>query len=142
MWHGGWCWRYVAPRLREAGHAVYTPTLTGLGERVHLYHVDVDLHTHIRDVVNVIEFEDLRDVILVGHSFGGTITPAIAEQVPDRIARLVNIDGPLPQHGRALSDLIGDTWGFFLAHAVSSDDTGRIQPIPDWTFGVTGTDLV
>ena len=141
MWHGGWCWRYLTPRLREAGHDVYTPALTGLGERLHLNHDDIDLNTHIRDIVNLIEFEELRDVILVGHSFGGTLAPAIAEQVPDRVARLVNIDGPLPVHGLCLKDLIGDTWDFFLAHAVDPGDAGRIQPIADWTFGVSGADL-
>lgn len=141
MWHGGWCWRYVAPQLRQAGHDVYTVTLTGLGERVHLCHEDIDLNTHIRDVVNVIEFENLRDVILVGHSFGGTIAPAIAEQIPDQIACLVNVDGPIPVHGKDLKDLIGDAWGFFLNHAIDPDDPWRIQPVPDWTFGVTGADL-
>ncbi|NUM46289.1 MAG: alpha/beta hydrolase [Anaerolineales bacterium] len=141
MFHGGWCWKKVAPLLRSAGHEVYTPTLTGLGERVHLANPEVDLDTHIQDIVNLVMYEDLHDVILVGHSFGGSLAPAIVEKIPERIAHLVNLDGPLPENGKALKDLIGDTWGFFLQNAILPGDEGRIQPIADWTFGVSGTDL-
>jgi len=70
-WHGGWCWRKLTPRLREAGHDVLTPTLTGLGERRHLLRREVNLTTHIQDVANVLEYEDARDVVLVGHSYAG-----------------------------------------------------------------------
>lgn len=141
MWHGGWCWQKVAPRLRAAGHEVYTPTLTGLGERSHLRPATIDLNTHIQDVVNVFEYEDLHDVILVGHSFGGTLASLVAEKIPDRIAHLVNLDGPLPEDGRALKDLIGDTWDFFQKNAIDPAAPEWINPIPDWTFGVSGTDL-
>ena len=72
-WMGGWCWQYLTPRLRTAGHDVYTPTLTGLGERVHLARPEVDLDTHLQDVVNLIEYEDLRDVLLLGHSYAGIV---------------------------------------------------------------------
>ena len=71
--HGGWCWQRLAPALRAAGHEVYTPTLTGLGERAHLVHCDVDLDTHITDVTSMLLYEDLTDVILVGHSYGGMV---------------------------------------------------------------------
>ena len=70
-WHGGWCWRRVTSILREAGHAVFTPTLTGLGERAHLLSPEIDLDTHIRDVLGVIKYEDLQNLILVGHSYAG-----------------------------------------------------------------------
>jgi pimeloyl-ACP methyl ester carboxylesterase len=142
MWHGGWCWKKVAALLRAAGHEVYTPTLTGLGERVHLQYQDIDLNTQIQDVVNVFEYEDLHEAILVGHSFGGTMAPLIADRIPERIAHLVNLDGPLPEAGKALKDLIGDTWDFFQKNAIDLRDQGRIQPIADWTFGVSGADLV
>ncbi len=141
MWHGGWCWKKVTPFLRRAGHEVHTPTLTGLGERVHLARPEMDVDVHILDVVNLVMYEELHNVILVGHSFGGSLAPAIVEKIPERIAHLVNLDGPLPENGKALKDLIGDTWGFFLQNAILPGDEGRIQPISDWTFGVSGPDL-
>ena len=70
-WHGGWCWQRVADRLRSGGHIVFTPTLTGLGERSHLLRAGIDLKTHIADVVNVMKWEQLSDVVLCGHSYGG-----------------------------------------------------------------------
>src|SRR5437660_372527 len=88
-WHGGWCWQRVATLLRAAGHEVYTPTLTGLGERAHLIGKEVDLDTHIQDVLNVLEFEDLADVRLVGHSFGGMVVTGVVDREPARIAELV-----------------------------------------------------
>ena len=141
MWHGGWSWKKVTPLLQAAGHVVYTPTLTGLGERVHLPHAGIDLATHIQDVVNVFEYEDLSDVILVGHSFGGSLASVIADKIPHRIAHLVNLDGPLPEDGKSLMVLVSDFWDFFSAHAIVPGDEERIQPIADWTFGVSGPDL-
>lgn len=141
MWHGGWCWKRVVPFLRAAGHEVYTPTLTGLGERVHLAKPEIDIDVHIQDVVNLVMFEDLHKVVLVGHSLGGFLVPAIAERIPERLAHLVNLDGPIPEDGKALSQLIGDIWDFFVKNAIRPDDEWRIQPIADWTFGVSGVDL-
>jgi pimeloyl-ACP methyl ester carboxylesterase len=80
-WQGGWSWRRVVPHLRASGHAVYTPTLTGLGERAHLLGCVEGLDTHVNDVLGVIEYEDLEDVVLVGHSYGGVVTTAVAEVV-------------------------------------------------------------
>src|SRR4051794_30531978 len=96
---GGWCWRWVAPRLRSAGHEVYAPTLTGLGERVHLASPDTDLETHIRDIDNVLRFEDLTDVVLVGWSYGGMIVAGAADRAPERIAQLVYLDADAPRDG-------------------------------------------
>ena len=98
-WHGGWCWNRVAPLLRAKGHDVYTPTLTGLGERVHLASPEVDLSTHVTDVVNVIEFEDLRNVILMGHSYGGQVITGVAGVIPQRIAQLAYLDAVVPNDG-------------------------------------------
>jgi pimeloyl-ACP methyl ester carboxylesterase len=103
-WHGGWCWQRVTPLLRAAGHEVFTPTLTGLGERVHLAHPDIDLHTHIADVVNVLTFEDLHQVLLVGHSYGGAVSTGVAEQVPERLAHLVYLDAPVLEDGQSVAD--------------------------------------
>jgi pimeloyl-ACP methyl ester carboxylesterase len=96
-WLGGWCWQRVARRLREDGHDVYPVTLTGLGERVHLASPDVDLETHITDVANLIQFEYLHDVVLLGHSYGGLVVTGAADRIPERISELVCLDtAPLP----------------------------------------------
>jgi pimeloyl-ACP methyl ester carboxylesterase len=105
--HGGWCYQRVARRLREAGHEVYAPTLTGLGERAHLLDGSVDLHRHIEDVVAVLHYEDLRDVILVGHSYGGMVITGVADRAHDRIGRLVYLDAATPLNGQSLRDVAG-----------------------------------
>jgi pimeloyl-ACP methyl ester carboxylesterase len=102
--HGGWCWHHVAKRLRAAGHAVFTPTLTGLGERRHLLSADTDLETHITDVLNMMLFEDLSDVILVGHSYGGMVITGVADRARARIQQLVFLDAAIPRDGEALID--------------------------------------
>lgn len=102
---GGWIWRQVADSLRAAGHAVYTPTLTGLGERVHLARPDIDLDTHTQDVVNVLLFEDLHGVVLVGHHTGGVVISAVAERIPERIAQLVYLDAVVLHDGECFADL-------------------------------------
>ena len=91
-WLGGWCWQRIARRLRDDDHDVYPATLTGLGERVHLASPQVDLETHITDVVNLIEFEDLHDVMLLGHSYGGLVVTGVADRIPERISELVYLD--------------------------------------------------
>jgi pimeloyl-ACP methyl ester carboxylesterase len=112
-WHGAWCWRKVTPLLRAHGHDVFTPTLTGLGERSHLAHPLLGLETHIRDVVNTLTYEDLSEVILLGHSNGGTLITAVAERVPARLAHLVYLDAFVPEDGQATLDLVAfprETW--------------------------------
>jgi pimeloyl-ACP methyl ester carboxylesterase len=105
--HGGWCYTRVARILRDAGHEVHAPTLTGLGERAHLLNEDVDLDMHIRDVVAGLFYEDLRDVILVGHSYGGMVITGIADRAVDRIGRLVYLDAANPVNGQSLVDVAG-----------------------------------
>lgn len=111
-WGGSWAFRRVDALLSLRGHKVYRPSLTGLGERVHLSRPDVDLSTHINDVVNMILFEDLREVILVGHSYGGMVITGVADRVPDRIRRLVYIDAFVPNDGESVISLQGPsaTW--------------------------------
>ena len=104
---GGWRWRPVANLLCAEGHEVFTPTLTGLGERAHLANPQVDLNTHIQDIVGVLECEDLQDVILVGHSYGSMVITGVAERVPERLARLVYLDTAIPQDGQSWLDLLG-----------------------------------
>jgi len=103
-WHGGWCWKKLTPLLRAAGHDVFAPTLTGLGERSHLLTRDVDLDTHITDIVQVLEFEDLENVILVGHSYGGMVITGVADKASNRISQLVYLDAMLPENGKAITD--------------------------------------
>jgi pimeloyl-ACP methyl ester carboxylesterase len=101
--HGGWCYQKVARLLRQAGHEVYTPTLTGVGERAHLLNPDIDLETHIADVVGVLTYEDLHDVILVGHSYGGMVITGVADRASDRIKELVYLDAAHPVDGESLA---------------------------------------
>jgi len=106
-WAGGWEWKKVGNLLLQDGHTVYRPTLTGQGERVHLATKDVDLNTHIQDIVNVILFEDLHDVVLMGHSYGGMVITGVADRVPDRIKCLVYVDAFLPEDGDSANSLSG-----------------------------------
>jgi pimeloyl-ACP methyl ester carboxylesterase len=100
--HGGWCWQRVAEPLRAAGHRVYTPTQTGLGERAHLLSADIGINVFIQDLVNVIEAEELRDIILVGHSFGGLAITGAADRLPERIRHIVYLDAVVMQNGQSV----------------------------------------
>jgi len=104
-WHGGWCWVRVRDRLAAAGHRVFTPTLTGLGARKHLLTRDVNLDTHITDVVNLLEAEELSDVVLVGHSYAGAVTPGVVDRAPGRIAQLILLDAMMVEFGEAPIEL-------------------------------------
>jgi pimeloyl-ACP methyl ester carboxylesterase len=106
-WGGSWAFRRVEVLLREKGCVVYRPSLTGQGERVHLATPAVGLSTHIDDVVNTILFEDLHDVILVGHSYGGMVITGVADRVPDRIRRLIYLDAFVPNDGESVDSLTG-----------------------------------
>jgi pimeloyl-ACP methyl ester carboxylesterase len=105
--HGGWCYQRLARILRSAGHEAYTPTMTGVGERAHLLSPSVDLDMHLRDIVAVLNFEDLHDVVLVGHSYGGMVITGVADRVPDRVGRLVYLDAATPMNGQSLVDVAG-----------------------------------
>ena len=105
--HGGWCYQPLARILRARGHEVYTPTMTGLGERQHLLSPQIGLDMHITDIVKVLEFEDLRNVILAGHSYGGTVIIGVADRAANRIGHLVFLDAPIPKNGESLADAAG-----------------------------------
>ena len=100
--HGGWCWRFVVPLLRAAGHDVYTPTLTGLGTSSHLLHElnRISLDTHVMDVTNMLFYEDLSEVVLVGHSYGGMVITGVPAKEPQRLSQLVYLDAYLPRRGK------------------------------------------
>lgn len=125
---GGWLWGPVRPLLAAAGHAVFTPTLTGLGERSHLAHPEIDLDTHIADIVNVLAYEELADVVLVGHSSSALVVAGVAERLPERLARLVYLDTMIPRHGQSWADLLGPAlWGHLLAAARAQGDGWRVS---------------
>ncbi len=96
-WHGGWCWKALEARLRAAGHETHAPTLTGLGERAHLAHADIDGDTHVDDILGVIRWRELDDVILVGHSYGGLVITGVAGRAPEKIRALVYLDAFAPE---------------------------------------------
>ena len=108
-WGGGWDWKHVDQLLAADGHKVYRPTLTGQGERTHLASTNIDLDTHIQDIVNVIQWEDLHEVVLVGHSYGGMVITGVADRIPDRIQRLVYVDAFVPTNGESANAIHGHT---------------------------------
>jgi pimeloyl-ACP methyl ester carboxylesterase len=105
-WHGGWAWRRVADRLRARGHVAFTPTLTGLGERVHLLQPGINASLHIADVLGLVRFEQLDDFVLVGHSYGGCVVSGLAEALPNAIRSIVFLDAFIPDNGDATIDLV------------------------------------
>ena len=129
-WLGGWAWRDVVARLRPGGHDVYPITLTGLGERVHLARPQVDLETHITDVVNTIEWNDLDDVILAGHSYAGTVITGVADRLPDRIEQLVYVDSAPLADGMAMTDLYTPDALAALRQSVDEAGGGWRWPFP------------
>jgi pimeloyl-ACP methyl ester carboxylesterase len=128
-WGGGWAFRTVDSMLTAAGHRVYRPTLTGLGERVHLGTPEVGLSTHVTDIVNVLLFENLRDVVLVGHSYGGMVVTGVADRVPERIRHLVFIDALVPEDGESLVTASrGTKLEGFARRSVDSAQSGFVVP--------------
>ena len=127
-WHGAWFWKKVMPLLRRGGHQVFTPTLTGLGERSHLARADVGLDVHITDVVNVLKYEELRDVVLVGHSSSGAVITGVADRAPTQIALVVYLDAFVPEDGQAVLDLITQERRQMMEALVKSEGNGWLLP--------------
>lgn len=128
---GGWAWRDVAARLRSLGHDVFPVTLTGLGEREHLASRDVDLDTHIADVLGVLDYEDLHDAVLVGHSYSGVVVTGAADRRPERLAAVVYLDcSPLPG-GMSIADVQSPEQRELQRAAVERDGDGWLWPVPD-----------
>jgi pimeloyl-ACP methyl ester carboxylesterase len=137
-WHGGWCWSRVADRLRSGGHQVFTPTQTGLGERKHLLSKDITLDTFTKDIVNVIEAEELSNVILVGHSFGGLAISGVADAIPDKIRHLVYLDSLMVEGGKKPFDsLPPDVVAARLKAAEETSGGLSLPAPPPSAFGVS-----
>jgi len=149
-WHGGWCWNKVTPLLRKAGAEVFVPTLTGLGERAHLNDrlnpADITLDVHIQDVVQMMRYEGLKDVVLVGHAYAGMVITGVAEVCPDLISHMVFVNGVIPSDGESMVDQLVPVRGEefaswvrdeiengngYLAAPASAEEVGRRWGITD-----------
>lgn len=132
-WSAAWAWKKMRPLVRAAGHELFSPTYTGLGHRAHLAHPAIDLATHIEDVVSVLEFEDLQDVTLIGHSYGGMVATGVADRAGARIARIVYLDAFAPKDGQSLFDLVGPKAQANMRAAAAEEGEGwkiPINPMP------------
>ena len=129
-WSAAWAWKKVRPLMAAAGHQFFTPIYTGLGERAHLASRSNDLETHIQDVLGVLTYEDLREVVLIGHSYGGMVATGVADRARGRIARLIYLDAFVPANGQALIDLVPPGERQRLLDSVKSGDGWRVTPNP------------
>ena len=139
-WHGSWCWARVRSLLAAKAHRVFAPTLTGIGERSHLLSRDIGLDTHVADVTNLMIWEDFRDVVLVGHSYGGVVARHVVDQMPDRIRLLVYVDAFVPDNGKAVFDYLPDRGKSFRDLAMADGDGWKIPPPPARFFAVNPVD--
>ncbi len=141
-WHGSWCWKRVRTALQAQGHDVFTPTLTGVGERCHLLSPQVNLDTHIADVANLIRWEELTDVVLCGHSYGGCVISGVADRMADRIGALVYVDAFVLENGQNVHDTLPpDQRDGQLLLARGVGEGWKVPPIPAEIFNVNAADV-
>ncbi len=138
-WRGAWLWNRLSKLLSAKQHTVIAPTLTGVGERSHLLNPEIDLETHVLDVVNVMKWQDLRDVVLVGHSYGGMVISGVAEKMEKSIASLVMLDAFFPANGQSLTDQLAPQQRDTIVKA-ASDGATSLPPIPAAIFNVNEND--
>ena len=140
-WYGSWCWKRVRKALQAQGHEVFTPTLTGVAERSHLLSPAVNLETHILDIVNLIHWEELTDVVLCGHSYGGCVVSGVADRMPERIRSLVYLDAFVPEDGdnqlQHLPEMLATR---ILEGARNVGEGWKVPPIPAAVFNVNAAD--
>jgi pimeloyl-ACP methyl ester carboxylesterase len=134
-WHGGWCWAKLRPILEDRGHRVWAPTFTGLGERVHLARRDTGLETHVMDLINVLEYEDLRGVVLIAHSYGGIPATVVADRCSDRLSAVIYLDSALPRDGQTGFDTFRGSEDAYREPVALVGD-GWLIPPPDTSFGL------
>jgi pimeloyl-ACP methyl ester carboxylesterase len=139
-WRGGWIWKRVARLLRQDGHDVYAPTLTGLADRSHLLHADINLSAHIREIANLIKFEELDDVVLCGHSYAGMVISGVADVLSERISSLVYLDAWFPKNGDSIMSLSPEMYQ--LMHIKDAGRFGGMacSPIPAAVLNVNEQD--
>lgn len=129
-WHGGWSWRFVEEILEQNNHLVYTPTMVGLAERDHLESSEDSINTLVEDIAQFIIAENLKDVILVGHSFGGAVISGVAEQLPDRIQQLIYLDAAILENGESMFDCIPHEIASERQRLIKESGDGDTLPIP------------
>jgi pimeloyl-ACP methyl ester carboxylesterase len=129
-WSAAWAWKKMRPLLRARGHELFTPTHTGLGERSHLAAPDIDLETHVADILGVLHFEDLKGVVLIGHSYGGMVATGVADRARERIAKLVYLDAHVPRDGESLFDLNPDRRRAMTEAAQKTGDGWKLPANP------------
>lgn len=139
-WHGAWCWQRVLPGLIQAGHRAHAVTLTGVGERAHLLHPDIDLETHIEDVMAAMDAEELVDVVLVVHSYAGMLGTAVADRRPERLRHLVYLDAVLPKPGESWSSTHASATRLARIEAAQADPMNSFQAPDPAVFGLSGAD--
>ncbi len=140
-WHGSWCWKRVRRELQGQGHDVFTPTLTGLADRSHLLSRQVTLETHILDIVNLIRWEELSDIVLCGHSYGGAVISGVADRMPDRIRALVYLDAFVLEDGENVAQHVPEAQANQLIDGATKVGEGwKVPPIPAEVFNVNGQD--
>lgn len=139
-WLGGWCWKRVSDILRPRQHRVFTPSLPGLGDRVHVATPDTGLESHIQDVVNLIESKNLSDVVLVGHSYAGMVVTGAADRLPDRLAHLVYLDAIVPSDGTSVFDYFSEEERRFMQEETRQHGDGWRWPLPDDLSAIVSTD--
>jgi pimeloyl-ACP methyl ester carboxylesterase len=128
-WSSAWAWKKMRPLMRAAGHEFFTPSYTGLGQRAHLATPEVDLYTHVEDVVSAIEFEDLTDITLLGHSYGGMVATGVVDRLGSRIARVIYLDAMAPKDGQSLFDLVGPKAEGNMRAGAAKDGGGWKLPV-------------
>jgi pimeloyl-ACP methyl ester carboxylesterase len=129
-WSAGWAWKKMHPLIAARGHRLVTPTYTGLGERAHLANPSIDLETHIQDILNVISYEDLRDFVLIGHSYGGIVATGVADRARGRMSQLIYLDAFVPKHDQCLLDFLPDSERQRMLTLPKSGDGWRVPPNP------------
>ena len=139
-WHGGWCYGRVADLLRGSGHRVYTPTLTGLCERSHLLSPSINLSTHIADIVNLMRWEDLQQIVLVGHSYGGIVVTGVADAMAERVSALVYLDAFVPTAGKSFHDILPAEVAEAQVRGADAGNGYTVPPIPAAGFNVNVKD--
>jgi pimeloyl-ACP methyl ester carboxylesterase len=140
-WYGSWCWKRVRKALQAAGHDDFTPTLTGVGDRSHLLSREVNLDTHIQDVLNLIKWEELTDIVLCGHSYGGCVISGVVDRMPERIRSLVYLDAFVPEDGDNQLQHLPETLATRLLEGTETLGEGwKVPPIPAAVFNVNAAD--
>lgn len=129
-WSAGWSWKKVRPLFGRVGHQLFTPTYTGLGEREHLATPQINLETHVQDLLGVIKYEDLSDVHLIAHSYGGMVATGVADRIPERITQIIYLDAFVPRSGQALLDLVDASAARRMRDGAKAGDGWRVPPNP------------